>query len=169
MKRRPHSIKIPNFNFSRVIAWLAIGMMPVCGASAENQIESSYGKLPLQFEKNTGHFDRSVHFLVQGPGYTVSLNGNGATLQLHSGSGRTDATRQSVSRMQMKLLGANPAPEAAAIDPLPGKINYLVGNEPEKWPRNGQQRCSSKLFRIRSSAWQTCRLWLPWAGSMTCR
>lgn len=133
MKRSPHTIKIPSCSLSRVIPWLAIGMMLVCGASAENKIESNYGKLPLQFEKNTGQFDPHVHFLAQGPGYTVSLDGNGATLQLRRDGGEKVASRQSVSLMRMKLLGANAASELTAIDPLAGKVNYFVGNEPEKW------------------------------------
>ena len=33
----------------------------------------------------------------------------------------------------MKLVGANPEPQAAGIEELPGKINYFIGSDPEKW------------------------------------
>jgi hypothetical protein len=41
------------------------------------------------------------------------------------------ATKTTVIRMQME--GANPTPAIAATEPLPGKSNYFVGNNPEKW------------------------------------
>src|SRR5262249_6546092 len=35
--------------------------------------------------------------------------------------------------LRMRLVGANPDPESAALDPLPGTVNYFVGNDPSKW------------------------------------
>ena len=33
----------------------------------------------------------------------------------------------------MHLDGANPAPEIAGTKLLPGKVNYFIGNDPQKW------------------------------------
>src|SRR5437899_1232662 len=33
----------------------------------------------------------------------------------------------------MKLLGANLAAKVTALDELPGKANYFIGNDPKKW------------------------------------
>ena len=33
----------------------------------------------------------------------------------------------------MKLLGANRAAKVTALDELPGKSNYFIGNDPKKW------------------------------------
>src|SRR2546430_5784455 len=33
----------------------------------------------------------------------------------------------------MKLVGANQAANVTALDELPGKTNYFVGNDPKKW------------------------------------
>jgi hypothetical protein len=33
----------------------------------------------------------------------------------------------------MKLLGSNPHRRVEGLDPLPGKSNYFVGNNPAKW------------------------------------
>jgi len=33
----------------------------------------------------------------------------------------------------MKLVGANRAANVTALDELPGKSNYFIGNDPKKW------------------------------------
>ena len=38
--------------------------------------------------------------------------------------------------VRMKLLGANPTPRASGLEPLPGIVNYFIGNDPEKWHAN---------------------------------
>src|SRR6058998_3123603 len=36
----------------------------------------------------------------------------------------------------MKLVGANRAASATALEELPGKSNYFIGNDPKKWRTN---------------------------------
>ncbi len=36
----------------------------------------------------------------------------------------------------MKLVGANPSPDVAGLEELPGKSNYFIGNDPKKWRSN---------------------------------
>jgi hypothetical protein len=36
----------------------------------------------------------------------------------------------------MKLAGANPSPQVAGLEELPGKSNYFVGSDPAKWRTN---------------------------------
>ena len=43
----------------------------------------------------------------------------------------TKTSRGSVIRMQ--LVGANSAPAMTGLQELPGKVNYLIGNDPSKW------------------------------------
>ncbi len=38
--------------------------------------------------------------------------------------------------LRMKLVGANPEPRIQGLEELPGKSNYLVGSNPEKWRTN---------------------------------
>ena len=48
--------------------------------------------------------------------------------------GKTDeAARVRVTSIAMKLAGANPNPKMRALEPLPGKTNYFIGNDPSKW------------------------------------
>src|SRR5947208_17118299 len=35
--------------------------------------------------------------------------------------------------LRMKLVGANQAAKVTALDELPGKSNYFIGNDPKKW------------------------------------
>ncbi|PYX39548.1 MAG: hypothetical protein DMG75_00455 [Acidobacteria bacterium] len=39
----------------------------------------------------------------------------------------------------MKLAGANPYSRTSGLDRLPGRSNYLIGNDPAKWHRNVAQ------------------------------
>ncbi len=43
------------------------------------------------------------------------------------------ATGEQRKFVSMKLVGANPAAALTGADPLPGKSNYLIGNDPHKW------------------------------------
>jgi len=40
------------------------------------------------------------------------------------------------SFLDLKLLGTNPAAKVTAVNELPGKSNYLIGNDPNKWRTN---------------------------------
>ncbi|MGC1362400.1 MAG: hypothetical protein WA400_13590, partial [Silvibacterium sp.] len=53
-------------------------------SSAALRLSSTYGKLPLSFEKNQGQTDGSVQFLARQAGYTLFLTPGEAVLSLHS-------------------------------------------------------------------------------------
>jgi beta-propeller repeat-containing protein len=50
---------------------------------------------------------------------------------------RTDPALQERLRpgevLRLKFVGANPKPKVIGLDPLPGKSNYFIGNDPKKW------------------------------------
>ncbi len=50
--------------------------------------------------------------------------------------------------LRMKLLGANPAPKISAVDELPGKSNYFIGNDPKKWRTNVPTYAKVKYQRV---------------------
>ena len=113
-------------------------------------VQSSYGKLPLQFEANQGQVDEQVTFLARGPGYRLFLTPSESVLVLQQrvpttetaqrGRGKPTArpeppaTKQAVVRM--KLEGANPTPAVDGMELLPGIVNYFIGNDPAKWRTN---------------------------------
>jgi uncharacterized repeat protein (TIGR01451 family) len=89
------------------------------------------GQLPLIFEPNQGQADPSVKFLARGAGYSLFLDTTGAVLGMQTA--HSSPNGQSEQFVRMKLVGANPAAVTAGTDKLPGKSNYLIGNDPHQW------------------------------------
>jgi hypothetical protein len=103
-------------------------------------VAAAYGQIPLSFEPNEGQTDPAVQFLSRGSGYTLFLTSQEAVLSLSRPmtpappAGRAEAQSpppEDVLRLQ--LVGANPSPQVAGLDPLPGTTNYFIGNDPSKW------------------------------------
>jgi len=96
--------------------------------------------LPLMFEPNQGQgnldpSDPKAKFVARGSGYNLLLGSEGAILSL---SARTAEKAGSASRMEslrMKLAGANQNSVITGAELLPGKSNYLIGNDPQRWKR----------------------------------
>jgi hypothetical protein len=98
----------------------------------------------MQFEPNEGQANSRVKFLSRGRGYSLFLTSNEAVLSLRrsaSGSSKAgSATGRAANKpqadravIQMALEGANPNPTMAGQDPLPGHVNYFIGNDRSKW------------------------------------
>jgi hypothetical protein len=112
----------------------------------------AYGKLPLSFEENVGQTAPEVRYVAHGGKYELFLTSQEAVVALRP-SGHFDfsprhrfstlrAMRElrrngrPVDRMtvlRLQLEGANPQPQIAGTDLLPGKVNYFIGNDPKKW------------------------------------
>lgn len=97
-------------------------------SGAKVRLSKTYGNLPLAFEANEGQTDEQVKFLSRGSGYSMFLTPTETVLSL-SKDDRATAIR-------MGLVGANPKPKMAGEEKLPGKNNYLIGNDPKKWRTN---------------------------------
>src|ERR1700677_5385863 len=109
------------------------------------KVLTDYGRLPLMFEPNQGQTDRRVKFVAHGGGYGLYLTAKEAVLALYSVAGSRHPTVQA-SAVSMNLVGASlPADPAGEIQ-LPGKSNYLIGNDPKKWHRD-----ISQFARVRYS------------------
>ena len=95
--------------------------------------------LPLIFEPNLGQAnlnpaDPSARFLTHGPGYSMVLGNDGAILSLVSKARpRSSRSESRVQVLGMKLAGGSPNASLSAADPLPGKSNYFIGNDPASW------------------------------------
>src|SRR5690349_2580796 len=120
----------------------------VSSASTRHFAEA-YGNLPLAFEANTGQTDRQVEFLARGQGYALFLTRNAETVLVLSTSSQKKTSerppkspparfkpqRESTppSVVRMKLVNAALNSQAEGLEQLPGKANYFIGNDPEKW------------------------------------
>jgi len=87
------------------------------------------GQLPMIFEPNQGQADPAIKFISRGAGYTLFLDNSGVVVSLQN----RPSTGRSQHFLRMKLVGANAAAVTAGSDALPGKSNYLIGNDPRKW------------------------------------
>jgi hypothetical protein len=106
------------------------------------------GQLPLMFEPNQGQADSSIRFLARGAGYGLYLDPAGATLSFATASPRNgQAGSRREAHLRMNLAGSNPVAVATGSELLPGKTNYLIGNDPKKWhtdiPQFAQVRYAS--------------------------
>ena len=97
-------------------------------AEVKMTVSENYGKLPLSFEPNMGQSAKAVKFLSRGNGYTVFLTATEAVFSLRP---VPDAATRAVLRM--KLAGANQDSPVEGQQPLPGKVNYMIGNDRNKW------------------------------------
>ena len=110
------------------------------------RIDNSYGKLPLRFEANQGQQPAPVKFLSRGKDYTVFLTPDGATLSLRKFApepvqktfdpAAKAPKLEAAADLRLKLEGSNPDVKLSGAGPLPGEVNYLIGNNPAKWRIN---------------------------------
>ena len=104
--------------------------------------------LPLFFEPNQGQTDSRVKFLARGAGYGIFLTADEAVLELQQtapvgtqpGAFKADSQRPAANVIRMRLEGTHRAATQAAASiqgtqPLPGRSNYFIGNDPAKWRR----------------------------------
>ena len=120
------------------------------------RVVAAYGKLPLSFEPNVGQIKGDcasagrVKFLSRGNGYTLFLDAHESTLRLHrvSPSGMTNRVRAAIPSerwtnshtsdsapavVNMTLMGARSTPKVVGLDELPGKVNYIRGQDAKNW------------------------------------
>ena len=86
-------------------------------------LAAEYPVVPLVFEPNTGQAARGADYIARGPAYTVLLSPSEAAIQAPI----------SKEAMRLELLGASRRGRGEGQDALPGKSNYLIGNDPHFW------------------------------------
>jgi hypothetical protein len=119
---------------------------PQSNDADKRAVAASYGRLPMQFEANEGQVNSRVKFLARGAGYSLFLTSNEAVLSLRKSAGGADKPGTSLGHsaakpqhpadravIQLALEGANPSPQVAGQNPLPGHVNYFIGNDHSKW------------------------------------
>ncbi len=110
--------------------------------------EKAFAQLPMGFEENRGQAAHDVKFVSHGSGYALSLAPQEVDIAilhrraitaspLHRAAAlralREARKAMKTTVIRMQLEGANPVPAIAAIEPLPGRSNYFIGNNRDKW------------------------------------
>jgi len=110
----------------RPLLLFACAAAACCYAKKTATLETFF-KLPLNFEQNEGQAPAKVKYLARGIGYTVLLTGNETVLALREG--QSDRTRT----VRMRFAGARTDVAVEGLEPLSGRVNYLIGNERSRW------------------------------------
>ncbi len=112
-------------------------------SATKQQALAAYGKLPLSFIANAGQADARVRYAAQGAGFSVFLTRREAMLSLKrpgkQGRGRGVA-------LALRFLGSNRNVAIRGERPGPGRVNYLLGNDPAKW-RTGLRTYERVVYR----------------------
>ena len=110
-------------------------------------MREAHAKRALSFEANHGQTDSRVKFLARGRGYSLFFTSTEAVLKLRNPANPPSIARNPTSKtrrqttisnpesavLRMQLVGANPKPQVAGLDQLPGKSNYFIGSDPQEW------------------------------------
>ncbi|MGI8858086.1 MAG: SBBP repeat-containing protein [Thermomicrobiales bacterium] len=94
----------------------------------------AYAALPLAFAQNQGQADPAIRFLARGSDFSLALAADALTLSLAPpASSNHGNIPPPGAALRFTFPGANPAPTISAAEPLPGTVNYLIGNDPSQW------------------------------------
>ncbi|HEY1676597.1 MAG TPA: SBBP repeat-containing protein [Candidatus Sulfotelmatobacter sp.] len=127
-----------------ISALLALAVECVAQVSAPASKRVEYQHLPWNFEENLGQTDPKVQFLSRAKGYTAFLTSDGIVLGLHPAkTAKSPASghaaredRRANHTIELRFVGAAANPRAIGEDAQPGRVNYFIGNDPNKWTRN---------------------------------
>lgn len=100
---------------------------PAVVSAAPVKLAELAAKMPLRFEENVGQVrEAGVRYFAAGKGYRLSLGSEEAVFSL--------GDAKSVERtVRLRLKGGAERPPVNGIDPLPTKINYFQGRDPQMW------------------------------------
>jgi hypothetical protein len=89
--------------------------------------------MPTVFVQNDGQWDPSVRFGAHGHGASLSFTDRGMVLGLRGKDEAGEPARESIA-LDFVRDGVKCSPKGE--QPLPGKHNYFLGNDPAKWHTN---------------------------------
>jgi hypothetical protein len=110
-------------------------------------LRARLARLPLSFERNVGQSAPQVQFLAHLASGTLFLTHTEAVLVLAAPGRRTMGARAAAGReklglpqrpgrvsvLRLRLVGANAHAPIVGRAQLPGRVNYFLGNQPQRW------------------------------------
>ncbi len=113
------------------------------------EVMKAYGRLPLYFIKNSGQVDSRVSFYEKGLSHAAFFTDDGVVLavarpQANAEKARTGAGAAEVLKdkkitteaLSLNFVGAGGKTSIVASEPMPGRVNYFIGNDRSRWRRN---------------------------------
>ncbi|MGH9775518.1 MAG: choice-of-anchor D domain-containing protein [Candidatus Acidiferrales bacterium] len=100
-------------------------------AQSRSRAASQFAAMPLVFEPSSSESPASRGLMARGRGYNLFLDPRQVIFELPTASnGGVPARREFV---QMRFLGAQHDPDLSGEGVLPGRTNYLLGNDSRRW------------------------------------
>ena len=107
----------------------------------------AYLHLPLVFEPNEGQAVDGVKFVAHGPGYSLALGADQASLRIERSGPAGDkrdpknwlsrvAKPGASALLGIQFVGAKRESTLVGLDEQGGRSNYFIGNDPSRWHRN---------------------------------
>jgi hypothetical protein len=125
-----------------LVVWLAsVAVAPSGAALASAAAAPQPLHLPATFVPNAGQVGkRDVAYVAKTGRLTAYFRPREVVLDLTApregtrlAALRGDAPVPTRAVVRVRFVGANPSPAIAALDPLPGRVNFLRGNDPRRW------------------------------------
>jgi len=106
----------------------------------KQSVLEAYGRLPLLFIPNQGQIDGRVKFYLKTSGQTLYLTTEGIVFDLirYEKAGAGERIDRKAERLVFSLdfIGANTQPSIEGSVKHSAVVNYLIGNDPQKWHTN---------------------------------
>ncbi len=93
----------------------------------------SYGLLPISFVPNVGQSDGLVRYQARAMGGTLYFEDEALVLSLPAAGHGQQPQDSPYSVVRLTFEGVNSARRLVNAEQLPGKVNYLIGNQPSRW------------------------------------
>lgn len=113
--------------FAKIISLLLAPDLETQKPRAPTRLQVGSGTVPFYFERNQGQSPPQVKFLARAAEAQIFLTSREVIFDLPA-----TGPKESVS-FSMRFKDANQAPYVTADEPLSGRTNYLVGNDPSHW------------------------------------
>ena len=100
--------------------------------AANPSLTQSYSQWPLSFAQNRGQADAQIEFLARRPGYSLYFFSESIVFAPErSEAGPSRVRFHDLPRL--RFVGAEAQSPLQGLNRLPGRINYLTGNDPRQW------------------------------------
>jgi hypothetical protein len=148
-KKNFFSVILRIFFVSILLLVFTIGVRRSYAKSAQGNFKLSnvLQNLPISFEKNVGQAGDGADVVARGRGYNLLLTNKAAVLELRSFFRKNSlfgnklnpeetALQSTTKILKVEMVGSNQNPTLLVNGELPGKVNYLIGNNSANWFKN---------------------------------
>jgi hypothetical protein len=98
------------------------------------KIRASYAKLPLSFIENKGQAGNNASYYLNGKEGAIFFTRQSIVYNLRSPLLKdSDLKKKKNTTFTLKPLGTNNETRLISGQRLPGRVNYLIGRNPENW------------------------------------